>query len=68
MAKTGSLKEVYSLAGWATTVPGSQLTFTALVNGQPKDGVKVLDDLAVALTAYPQGSVPRELVGPRPAT
>ena len=68
VAKTGSLKEVYSLAGWATTVPGSQLTFTALVNGQPKDGVKVLDDLAVALTAYPQGSVPRELVGPRPAT
>ena len=68
VAKTGSLKEVYSLAGWANTVPGSQLTFVSLINGQPKDGVKVLDDLAVALTTYPQGAAGRDVVGPRPPT
>ncbi|MFN8038117.1 MAG: D-alanyl-D-alanine carboxypeptidase/D-alanyl-D-alanine-endopeptidase [Acidimicrobiales bacterium] len=68
VAKTGSLKDVYSLAGWANTLPGSQLTFVALINGQPKDGVKVLDDLAVALTAFPQGAAGRDVVGPRPPT
>ncbi|MEZ5145479.1 MAG: D-alanyl-D-alanine carboxypeptidase, partial [Acidimicrobiales bacterium] len=65
VAKTGSLKEVYALAGWVTTVPGSRLTFVEIVNGAPKDGVKVVDDLAVSLTDYPRQGAPREAIGPK---
>lgn len=54
-AKTGTLKDVSALAGYATTATGATLTFAVLVNGTlpPKvAATKVDDDVAVAVTTY----------------
>lgn len=64
IAKTGSLKEVYALSGWVDTVPGSQISFVAIVNGAPKDGVAVVDGFATTLVGYPQAPA-RPLLAPR---
>ncbi|MDY7105435.1 MAG: D-alanyl-D-alanine carboxypeptidase/D-alanyl-D-alanine-endopeptidase [Actinomycetota bacterium] len=55
-AKTGSLSDVTSLAGYVETVPGEELAFAMILNGPGADGLKPLEDEMVAATSdYPQG-------------
>ncbi len=63
-AKTGTLREVNSLAGFATTLTGSTLTFAYVVNGPEQPlGYQVIDDFMAALVGVPDGP-PVEELGP----
>ncbi|MBI2705386.1 MAG: D-alanyl-D-alanine carboxypeptidase/D-alanyl-D-alanine-endopeptidase [Actinobacteria bacterium] len=53
-AKTGTLKDVVALAGFEKTLPGSDLTFVSIQNGNSKPGIRVQDDIINGLLAYPQ--------------
>lgn len=65
-AKTGTLAEVNSLAGFATTKGGAELTFAYILNGADQSrGTAPLDELAVALVGVPDGPSLAEL-GPEP--
>ncbi len=57
MAKTGTLRDVTSLAGQVETVEGRRLSFALLTNAEPlPDSVKRLHDQVVLdLVAYPSG-------------
>ena len=54
-AKTGSLRGVASLSGFATTQGGFELTFSSIVNGVDRfdGGVPLQDALGSALVRYP---------------
>lgn len=54
-AKTGSIKGVASLSGFASTVGGFELTFASIVNGVDRfdDGLPLQDALGTALVSYP---------------
>lgn len=68
-AKTGTLNNVSSLAGWVTTEPGAELRFAVVNNPEGRNAGpadwSVQQDLLGALLAYPQ-SPPVELLAPRP--
>ena len=54
-AKTGSLRGVASLSGFAATLGGFELTFSSIVNGVDRfdDGLPLQDALGTALVRYP---------------
>jgi D-alanyl-D-alanine carboxypeptidase/D-alanyl-D-alanine-endopeptidase (penicillin-binding protein 4) len=65
-AKTGSLADVTSLAGYVETVPGEELIFAVIMNGPGAEGLKPLEDeVVVAASTYPDGPTVEEL-GPVP--
>ncbi|MGH9185712.1 MAG: D-alanyl-D-alanine carboxypeptidase/D-alanyl-D-alanine endopeptidase, partial [Acidimicrobiales bacterium] len=69
-AKTGTLNEVTSLAGFVDTLPGARITFSFIVNLPPgervgEDDLVLQDELAAILVGYPQGPVLADL-GPKP--
>jgi len=70
-AKTGTLNSVLGLAGYADTVPGSQLTFAFVVNipptGDPDATTALQDELANVLVAYPDAP-PVSSLEPLPVT
>jgi D-alanyl-D-alanine carboxypeptidase/D-alanyl-D-alanine-endopeptidase (penicillin-binding protein 4) len=59
-AKTGSLKGVSGLSGWATSVRRGVLTFSLLVGDLPRAsvGTGVEDRVAIALASYPRAPDP----------
>ena len=67
-AKTGSLRGVTGLAGWATTNDGRSVPFSLLANELPGDGAGfgLQDRVVELLGAYPEAPSPDELA-PRPA-
>jgi D-alanyl-D-alanine carboxypeptidase/D-alanyl-D-alanine-endopeptidase (penicillin-binding protein 4) len=67
-AKTGSLKGVVGLSGWATASDGRLVQFSLLANELPRDaaGTGLEDGLVNELVAYPRAPDPSE-VAPRPA-
>lgn len=61
-AKTGTLREVNALTGFATTLAGSTLTFAYVVNGPEQPlGYQVIDDFMAALMGVPDGPSVEEL-------
>ena len=64
--KTGSLREVVSLAGVVETTTGRTLSFAVITNDERSGArVKTLHDRVVlGLVSYPEGP-PLELLGPR---
>ena len=69
-AKTGTLNQVTSLAGFVETIPGVDLTFSFMVNLPSSllvdaDDLAVQDALAAALATYPEGP-PLDALGPEP--
>jgi D-alanyl-D-alanine carboxypeptidase/D-alanyl-D-alanine-endopeptidase (penicillin-binding protein 4) len=69
-AKTGTLNQVSSLAGYLTTLPGSELSFSFIVNLPPdvivdEEELRLQDELVTALARYPEGPSLDEL-GPLP--
>jgi D-alanyl-D-alanine carboxypeptidase/D-alanyl-D-alanine-endopeptidase (penicillin-binding protein 4) len=61
-AKTGTLREVNALAGFATTVTGTTLTFAYVVNGPDQPlGYQPIDDFMAALVGVPDGPPLAEL-------
>lgn len=69
-AKTGTLNQVTALAGYLTTVPGADVTFSYVANLVPPDVVDdgdlaLQDELAAILARYPEGPSLEEL-GPQP--
>jgi serine-type D-Ala-D-Ala carboxypeptidase/endopeptidase (penicillin-binding protein 4) len=61
-AKTGTLSQVNALAGFATTLAGSTLTFAYLVDGPDQPlGYQVIDDFVAALVGVPDGPPVDEL-------
>ncbi|MFN0091008.1 MAG: D-alanyl-D-alanine carboxypeptidase/D-alanyl-D-alanine-endopeptidase, partial [Acidimicrobiales bacterium] len=67
-AKTGSLPEVSSLAGFVDTAPGEVVVFASIVNGRDPDAYKQLEDeIAQALVTYPVGPSLAELSPKAPA-
>ncbi|MGQ0616735.1 MAG: D-alanyl-D-alanine carboxypeptidase/D-alanyl-D-alanine endopeptidase [Acidimicrobiia bacterium] len=59
-AKTGTLNQVVALAGFIDSVPGSQLSFSYIVNLEPPaiitiDDVDRADELGAILSRYPEG-------------
>ena len=70
-AKTGTLNQVASLAGYVDTVPGAEVSFTFVVNLAPPDRVDqpdfdLQDELAEILIRYPEGPALADLE-PKPA-
>ena len=70
-AKTGTLNQVTSLAGFVDTVPGGTLTFSFIANleGDQRVGEEDLarqEELAAILVRYPEGPS-LELLGPQAA-
>ena len=70
VAKTGTLNQVTSLAGYVSTLPGSTLTFSLIVNLDAGDVVDendlaVQDRLADLLVRYPEGP-PLDALDPEP--
>jgi D-alanyl-D-alanine carboxypeptidase/D-alanyl-D-alanine-endopeptidase (penicillin-binding protein 4) len=69
-AKTGTLNQVTSLAGFVDTTPGVDLTFSFMVNLPPdlivdEDDLAVQEALAAGLATYPEGP-PLDELGPLP--
>jgi D-alanyl-D-alanine carboxypeptidase/D-alanyl-D-alanine-endopeptidase (penicillin-binding protein 4) len=65
-AKTGSLAEASSLAGYVDTDRGARVVFATVLNGAPPEALEPLEEqLATALLAYPLGPTDAEL-GPLP--
>ncbi|MDP7410533.1 MAG: D-alanyl-D-alanine carboxypeptidase/D-alanyl-D-alanine-endopeptidase [Acidimicrobiales bacterium] len=66
-AKTGTLRDVTSLAGQVETIEGRVLSFAVLTNAEPlPDRVKRLhDQVVLKLVAYPSGP-DLDLLGPLP--
>ena len=69
-AKTGTLNQVTSLAGYIDTVPGATLSFTYLLNVTAPtkvtaDDVALQDELGAILVTYPEGPN-LEALGPVP--
>lgn len=67
-AKTGSLRDVDSLAGYVESPTGEVMTFGLIVNGEEaqRRGGELMDRLVDVLAAYPQAP-PLETLGPEPA-
>jgi len=66
-AKTGTLREVNALAGFATTTSGATLTFAYVVNGPDQPlGYQPIDDFMAALVGVPDGPPVSELEPRRP--
>ena len=67
--KTGSLRDVLSLAGIVETLEGRSLTFVLITNTEAKSSqLKSLhDDVVLSLMTYPAGP-PLELLAPLPAS
>lgn len=55
-AKTGSIRGVTSLSGFARTSTGEELTFSSIINGVDRfdEGIPLHDALASALVSYPE--------------
>ncbi len=66
-AKTGSLKGVSSLSGWAATADGRSLQFALIANDLPNDasGTGLEDRVASALAVWPQAPAATD-IGPLP--
>jgi D-alanyl-D-alanine carboxypeptidase len=69
-AKTGTLNQVTSLAGYIDTVPGATLSFTYLLNVTAPtkvtaDDVALQEELGAILVTYPEGPN-LEALGPVP--
>jgi D-alanyl-D-alanine carboxypeptidase len=69
-AKTGTLNQVTSLAGYVTTPPGAQLSFSMMINvPEPQKittaDVDLEDELARILVLYPE-NVDVSQLGPKP--
>jgi D-alanyl-D-alanine carboxypeptidase/D-alanyl-D-alanine-endopeptidase (penicillin-binding protein 4) len=65
-AKTGSLKGVVGLSGWATASDGSAVQFSLLANELPVDaaGTNLENNVVNTLVTYPQAPAPEQL-GPQ---
>jgi D-alanyl-D-alanine carboxypeptidase/D-alanyl-D-alanine-endopeptidase (penicillin-binding protein 4) len=69
-AKTGTLNQVTSLAGYVTTIQGAQLSFTMMINVPDPQKVTTADvdledELAAILVQYPE-NVDVSQLGPKP--
>lgn len=67
-AKTGSLRGVVSLSGWATAADGRSVQFSLLANELPRDsiGTGLEDGIVNELVSYPRAPDPADLA-PHPA-
>jgi len=69
-AKTGSMSNVRSLAGYVTTRGGEHLAFTAIVNnfeGTGAEANQALDNIAIRLATFTRPAPPPSQTGsPRP--
>ncbi|HEX3394948.1 MAG TPA: D-alanyl-D-alanine carboxypeptidase/D-alanyl-D-alanine-endopeptidase [Acidimicrobiales bacterium] len=67
-AKTGSLKGVNALSGWASTADGRSLQFALVANDLPSDaaGTGLEDRVVSALALWPQAPAPAD-ISPLPA-
>jgi D-alanyl-D-alanine carboxypeptidase/D-alanyl-D-alanine-endopeptidase (penicillin-binding protein 4) len=66
-AKTGSMSNVRSLAGYVTTRGGEHLAFTAIVNnfeGTGAEANQALDNIAVRLATFTRPAPPPSQTGP----
>jgi len=68
-AKTGSLKGVSALSGWAGTADGRSLQFALIANELPNDasGTGLEDRVASALATWPQAPHPADIAPLPPA-
>ena len=65
-AKTGTLREVSSLAGVVDTPAGRRLAFAVITNGELPFEIRELhEDLVLALLSYPEAPA-AEVLQPRP--
>ena len=67
-AKTGTLNQVTSLAGYLTTTVGAELSFSFVANLPPssivdEEDLRLQDELAAVLARYPEGP-PLDQLGP----
>jgi len=68
-AKTGSLRGVNALGGWATTVDGRSLQFALMANDLPNEaaGTALEDQVVSALAVWPQAPTPGD-ISPLPSS
>jgi D-alanyl-D-alanine carboxypeptidase/D-alanyl-D-alanine-endopeptidase (penicillin-binding protein 4) len=68
-AKTGTLREATALSGFASTLPGYDLTFTYIANADEvsEDLLDVQELFAAVLVQYPEGPAPADVAPPTPA-